>query len=149
MTRRLEDHPSSQKAPFSLGALIGFRLVIVTVLLFVAGYLEAVQEGTLRAPIFRLISATFALNVLYAILLGLAPYRVQAMVQILGDLVVVTGFVYLTGVDRTGFSILYPDQRPVRQCSPWPRLLLRLGGQRPVRLDPRFWSDSEPSRRRR
>ncbi len=108
MTRSLEDHPSSQKAPFSLGALIGFRLVIVTVLLFVAGYLEAVQEGTLRAPIFRLLSATFALNVLYAILLGLAPYRVQAMVQILGDLVVVTGFVYLTGVDRTGFAILYP-----------------------------------------
>ena len=59
-------------------------------------------------PTFLLISATFALNVVYAILLGLAPYRVQAMVQILGDLVVVTGFVYLTGVERTGFSILYP-----------------------------------------
>ncbi len=108
MIRRLRDHPSSREAPFSLGALIGFRLVIVTVLLFVAGYLEAVQEGTLRVPIFLLISGTFALNVLYAILLGLAPYRVQALVQILGDLLVVTGFVYLTGVDRTGFSILYP-----------------------------------------
>ena len=108
MIRRLRDHASSPEAPFSLGALIGFRLVIVTVLLFVAGYLEAVQEGTLRVPIFLLISATFALNVLYAILLAVAPYRVQALVQILGDLVVVTGFVYLTGVDRTGFSILYP-----------------------------------------
>lgn len=82
--------------------------MIVTVLLFVAGYIEAVQEGTLRQPIFVLISATFASNVLYAILLGLASYRVQALVQILGDLVVVTGFVYLTGVDRTGFAILYP-----------------------------------------
>ncbi len=88
--------------------MIGFRLVIVTVLLFVAGYLEAVQEGTLPGPIFRLISATFASNVVYAILLGLAPYRVQATVQILGDLLVVTGFVYLTGVDSTGFAILYP-----------------------------------------
>ncbi|MBX7185825.1 MAG: PAS domain-containing protein [Vicinamibacteria bacterium] len=88
--------------------MIGFRLVIVTVLLFVAGYLEAVQEGTLPVSTFLLISATFALNVVYAVLLGLAPYRVQAMVQTLGDLVVVTGFVYLTGVDRTGFSILYP-----------------------------------------
>jgi len=106
--RRFPDHLSSADAPFSLGALIGFRLVIVTVLLFVAGYLEAVQEGTLPVSTFLLISATFALNVVYAILLGLAPYRVQAMVQILGDLVVVTGFVYLTGVDRTGFSILYP-----------------------------------------
>ena len=52
----LRDHPSSQEAPFSLGALIGFRLVIVTVLLFVAGYIEAVvQEGTLAMPILSLI----------------------------------------------------------------------------------------------
>ena len=108
MIRRLQDHASSREAPFSLGALIGFRLVIVTVLLFVAGYLEAVQEGTLPVTTFLLISATFAFNVVYAILLGLAPYRVQAMAQILGDLVVVTGFVYLTGVAPTGFSILYP-----------------------------------------
>jgi len=105
---RLREHPSAPEATFSLGALISFRLVIVTVLLFVAGYLEAVQEGTLRTPIFILISATFGLNVLYAILLGLAPYRAQARVQVLGDLIVVTGFVYLTGVDRTGFAILYP-----------------------------------------
>lgn len=108
MIRRLRDHPTAVEAPFSLGALIGFRLVIVTVLLFVAGYVEAVQEGTLPVPIFRLISATFALNVLYAVLLSLAPYRLQAAAQIFGDLLVVTGFVYLTGVDRTGFAILYP-----------------------------------------
>ena len=88
--------------------MIGFRLVIVTVLLFVAGYIEAVQEGTLPVPIFLLISATFALNLVYAILLVIAPYRTQALVQILGDLLVITGFVYLTGTGRTGFSILYP-----------------------------------------
>jgi PAS domain S-box-containing protein len=108
LIRRPEEYAPSRAEPFSLGALIGFRLVIVTVLLFVAGYLEAVQEGTLRVPIFLLISATFALNLVYAILMAAAPYRVQATVQILGDLVVVTGFVYLTGVDRTGFAILYP-----------------------------------------
>lgn len=108
MIDRLRDHPTSQESPFSLGALIGFRLVIVTVLLFVAGYMEAVQEGTLRVPIFVLISATFALNLVYAILLAVAPFRVQALIQILGDLLVITGFVYLTGVNRTGFSILYP-----------------------------------------
>ncbi len=104
----LRDHPSSQEAPFSLGALIGFRLVIVTVLLFVAGYIEAVQERILPVPIFLLISATFALNLGYAILLALAPYRIQALVQIMGDLIVITAFVYLTGTGRTGFSILYP-----------------------------------------
>lgn len=106
--KRLQEQATAPGATFSLGALIGFRLVIVTVLLFVAGYLEAVQEGTLRTPIFVLISATFALNVVYAVLLGLAPYRVQAMVQVLGDLIVITGFVYLTGPNRTGFAILYP-----------------------------------------
>jgi PAS domain S-box-containing protein len=105
----LRDHPSSQEAPFSLGALIGFRLVTVTVLLFVAGYIEAVvQEGTLAMPIFLLISATYALNLGYAILLAVAPYRTQALVQIMGDLIVITAFVYLTGTGRTGFSILYP-----------------------------------------
>ncbi len=104
----LRDHPSSQEAPFSLGALIGFRLVIVTVLLFVAGYIESVREGTLPVPIFLLISATFALNLGYAILLAVAPYRTQALVQIMGDLIVITAFVYLTGTGRTGFSILYP-----------------------------------------
>ncbi|MBP9945729.1 MAG: PAS domain S-box protein [Vicinamibacteria bacterium] len=108
MIDRLRDHPTSQESPFSLGALIGFRLVIVTVLLFVAGYMEAVQEGTLSAPIFLLISATFALNLIYAILLAVAPFRLQALIQVLGDLLVITGFVYLTGVNRTGFSILYP-----------------------------------------
>lgn len=109
MNTKLRSQPVSTEASFSLGALIGVRLVIVTVLLFVAGYLEAVQEATTyRQPIFVLISATFGLNVVYAILLGLAPYRVQAIVQITGDLLVVTGFVYLTGVDRTGFAILYP-----------------------------------------
>lgn len=104
----LRDHPSSQEAPFSLGALIGFRLVIVTVLLFVAGYIESVREGTLPVPIFLLISATFALNLGYAILLAVAPYRTQALVQIMGDLIVITAFVYITGTARTGFSILYP-----------------------------------------
>jgi two-component system, NtrC family, sensor histidine kinase PilS len=104
----LRDHPSSKEAPFSLGALIGFRLVIVTVLLFVAGYIEAVQEGILPVPIFLLISATFALNLGYAILLAVAPYRTQALVQIMGDLIVITAFVYLTGTGRTGFAILYP-----------------------------------------
>ena len=88
--------------------MIGFRLVIVTVLLFVAGYIEAVQEGTLPVPIFLLISAPFALNLVDAILLVIAPYRTQALVQIMGDLLVITGFVYLTGTGRTGFSILYP-----------------------------------------
>ncbi len=102
----LRDHPSSQEAPFSLGALIGFRLVIVTVLLFVAGYIEAVRA--LPMPIFLLISATFALNLGYAILLAVAPYKTQALVQIMGDLIVITAFVYLTGTERTGFSILYP-----------------------------------------
>ena len=92
----------------SLGALIGFRLVVLAVLLFVAGYLEAFQNVWLRRPVFGLISATFALTVLYSVLLGLAPYAFQASTQIIGDILVITGFVYLTGVDHAGFVALYP-----------------------------------------
>jgi two-component system sensor histidine kinase PilS (NtrC family) len=92
----------------SLGALIGFRLVIVAVLLFVAGYLEAFEDTWLRPPVFRLISATFGLIVLYAIMLGTASYPVQATTQIIGDIFVITGFVYLTGAHQAGFIALYP-----------------------------------------
>lgn len=101
---------SRKEPPFSLGALIGFRLVIVTVLLFVAGYLGAIQDPDVEPnrAIFALISAAFGLNLIYAILLGLASYRVQAWSQVLGDLVVVSAFVYLTGDDRAGFIVLYP-----------------------------------------
>jgi two-component system sensor histidine kinase PilS (NtrC family) len=97
-------------APFSLGALIGFRLVIVMVLLFVAGYLGAIEAFGPESSrsIFALISVAFGLNLVYAVLLGLASSRLQAWVQMVGDLAVVTGFVYLTGSDRTGFVILYP-----------------------------------------
>jgi two-component system sensor histidine kinase PilS (NtrC family) len=92
----------------SLGALIGFRLVIVAVLLFVAGYLEAFEDTWLRPPVFRLISATFGLIVLYAIMLGTASYAAQATTQIIGDILVITGFVYLTGAHQAGFIALYP-----------------------------------------
>jgi two-component system, NtrC family, sensor histidine kinase PilS len=102
------DTDSQSHARLSLGALIGFRLVIVAVLLFVAGYLEAFQAVWLRRPVFGLISATFALSVLYAIMLGAASYTLQAVTQIVGDILVITGFVYLTGVDQGGFIALYP-----------------------------------------
>lgn len=92
----------------SLGSLIGFRLVIVAVLLFVAGYLEAFQDVWLRRPVFGLISATFALTILYSVMLGTASYAVQATTQVVGDILVITGFVYMTGVDQAGFVALYP-----------------------------------------
>lgn len=92
----------------SLGALIGYRLVILAVLLFIAGYLEAFQEIWLRPPVFWLISATFALSAVYAVMLGTAPYSVQATTQIVGDILAITGFVYLTGVHQAGFVALYP-----------------------------------------
>lgn len=95
---------------FSLGAMIGFRLVIVAVLLFIAGYLDALPTtpSAESRQVFTLISIAFGLNLLYAVLLGLASYRVQAAIQVIGDLAVTTGLVYLTGVDRTGFVILFP-----------------------------------------
>ena len=89
-----------------------FRVVMVTTLLLIAVYVEAVSEtllprqpallphrGDLRASPS---STPLALRFL--------PDRERAQVyaQVVGDLLVITGLVYLTGGIRAGFMLLYP-----------------------------------------
>src|SRR5262245_42666452 len=93
-----------------LKTLMAARLVMVTTLLLVAAYTEAVSETLLPFnPFYALIGATYALTVVHALLLRFAP-RLSALVyaQIVGDLVVTSGLVYLTGGSRAGFTLLYP-----------------------------------------
>ena len=89
-----------------------FRVVMITTLLLVAIYVEAVSE-TLRPvnPLYYLIAATYTLTILYALALRFAPHpEAQAYVQVTVDLLIITGLVYLTGGtgNRTGFILLYP-----------------------------------------
>ena len=95
-----------------LKRLMLFRVVMITTLLLIAIYVEAVSE-TLRPvnPLYYLIAATYALTILYVLALRFAPYpEVQAYVQVVVDLLIITGLVYLTGGTgtRTGFMLLYP-----------------------------------------
>jgi len=89
-----------------------FRVVMITTLLLIAIYVEAVSE-TLRPvnPLYYLIAATYALTILYVLALRFAPHpEAQVYVQVVVDLLIITGLVYLTGGTgtRTGFMLLYP-----------------------------------------
>jgi two-component system sensor histidine kinase PilS (NtrC family) len=93
-----------------LKKLMAFRLVMVTTLLFIATYVESVSETLLAVnPLYFLIGAVYLFTVLHAVLLRFVPYRVpQVYVQVLGDLLIITGLVYVSGGVRAGFMLLYP-----------------------------------------
>jgi len=89
-----------------------FRVVMITTLLLIAIYVEAVSE-TLRPvnPLYYLIAATYALTILYVLALRFVPHpAAQVYLQVVVDLLIITGLVYLTGgtSTRTGFMLLYP-----------------------------------------
>jgi two-component system sensor histidine kinase PilS (NtrC family) len=93
-----------------LKRLMVFRVVMVTTLLFIATYVEAVSETLFRVnPVYFVIGATYALTVGHAIALRLVPSRsFLAYAQVVGDLLVITALVLVFGGVRTGFLMLYP-----------------------------------------
>lgn len=95
-----------------LKRLMFFRVVIITTLLLVAIYVETVSETLLPVnPLYFLIAGTYGLSLVYALALRYLPWRrVQVYVQVVFDLLVITGLVYLTGGpgNRAGFMLLYP-----------------------------------------
>jgi two-component system sensor histidine kinase PilS (NtrC family) len=93
-----------------LRRLMLFRVVMVTTLLFIATYVEAVSETLYaRQPLYFVIGATYALTVVHALALRLFSARsVLAHAQVAGDLLIITALVHLTGGVLTGFLLLYP-----------------------------------------
>ncbi len=95
-----------------LKRLMLFRVVMITTLMLIAVYVEMVSETLLRVnPLYFLIAATYALTLLHAAALRLVPYHEpQVYAQVIGDLAIITGLVYLTGGTgtRAGFMLLYP-----------------------------------------
>jgi len=100
----------NQSLELGLKKLMLFRLVMVTTLLLIAAYVEAVSETLLAVnPLYFLIGATYLLTVLYALALRFLPSGVwQVYLQAIADLLIITGLVYLTGGVRPGFMLLYP-----------------------------------------
>jgi two-component system, NtrC family, sensor histidine kinase PilS len=93
-----------------LKKLMFFRVIMVTTLLFIATYVESVSETLLAVnPLYFLIGIAYLLTVLHALLLRFLPHLVpQVYAQVLGDLFLITGLVYVTGGVRAGFILLYP-----------------------------------------
>jgi two-component system sensor histidine kinase PilS (NtrC family) len=93
-----------------LKTLMAFRLVMVTTLLLVAVYMEAESDYLLPFnPFYGVIVFTYAATVVHASALRLVR-RGQLLVyaQVIGDLLTITGLVYVTGLGRGGFTLLYP-----------------------------------------
>jgi two-component system sensor histidine kinase PilS (NtrC family) len=95
-----------------LKRLMLLRVVMITTLLLIAIYVETLSETLAPVnPLYFLIAGTYALTVVYALALRYLPYRsVQVYVQVIFDLLIITGLVYLTGGpgSRAGFMLLYP-----------------------------------------
>jgi two-component system, NtrC family, sensor histidine kinase PilS len=93
-----------------LKRLMFFRLVMVTTLLLIATYVEAISEILEPInPLYFLVAATYLLTLFHSVALRYARSLVpQVYAQVAGDLIVITGLVYIFGGIRTGFMLLYP-----------------------------------------
>jgi two-component system, NtrC family, sensor histidine kinase PilS len=89
--------------------LMTFRVVIITTLMVSTFVIELMYRPLLTLkPFYVLAVVTYAMTIAYAVLSrALAAVRPQIYAQLLGDLLVVTGFVYLTGGAASPFSFLY------------------------------------------
>ncbi len=93
----------------NLARMIGIRAIIGTLLLGGATFAEISAPG-LRAldPFFFLITLTYILTILYAATLRLAGrHRWLVDLQLGGDALIVSAFVYFTGGIASFFSFLY------------------------------------------
>jgi two-component system sensor histidine kinase PilS (NtrC family) len=93
-----------------LRKLIFLRLVMVTTLLLIAVYVEAASEYLVPInPLYFLIVATYVFTVFHGLALRFwKDYVAQVYVQVIGDLLIITGLVYVNGGSRAGFLLLYP-----------------------------------------
>jgi two-component system, NtrC family, sensor histidine kinase PilS len=95
-----------------LKVLMLLRVVMITTLLLVAIYIEAVSDILLRInALYHLIVATYVVTIVY--ILALRYWKrlaVQVYIQVVLDLVVITGIVYIMPGEavRGGFLLLYP-----------------------------------------
>jgi two-component system sensor histidine kinase PilS (NtrC family) len=92
-----------------LGWLIAIRAVISTILLGSATFAELTAPGSFPVdPFFFLIGLTYALTILYALTLRFVhAHRWLVDVQMAGDALVVSAFIYFTGGIASFFSSLY------------------------------------------
>lgn len=119
MTERPERHstttggattpPVVSPSPITIRWFLGLRLVVISTLFL--GILLIQATSPLILPLkhfYGIILATYALSLGYLVLhlIGLSP-KLQAIIQLVGDIGIVTGLVYFTGGFHSPFSFLY------------------------------------------
>src|SRR6266850_1947874 len=89
--------------------LMTFRVVIITTLMVSTFVIELMYRPLLSLrPFYVLAVVTYCMTIAYAVISrSLRAVLPQIYVQLIGDLLVVTGFVYLTGGAASPFSFLY------------------------------------------
>ena len=89
--------------------LMTFRVVIITTLMASTFVIELMYRPLLSLrPFYVLAVVTYFMTIAYAVMSrSLRAVLPQIYVQLIGDLLVVTGFVYLTGGAASPFSFLY------------------------------------------
>jgi two-component system, NtrC family, sensor histidine kinase PilS len=92
-----------------LNWLMTFRVVIITTLLVCTFVIELLYRPRLPLKAFYLMAVfTYCLTIAYAVMSrSVRAVRPQVYIQLVGDLAIVTGFVYLTGGAESPFSFLY------------------------------------------
>ena len=108
--RSMERAPSGpHPSPKALRWLMGVRLVVISTLFLGILLIQVTSQRILPLKNFYgLILFSFGLSLLYLILYRreISP-RLQSWIQLVGDIAVVTGFVYFTGGLYSPFSFLY------------------------------------------
>lgn len=97
----------------TLHRLIFFRVVVATFLLGITAFVQIEETGPLPPSALRsvywVVSITYLLSFIYAILpRAVGDFRVNVYIQALGDVVLVTTLVCLTGGIESSYSVLYP-----------------------------------------
>src|SRR2546427_7899497 len=89
--------------------LMTFRVVIITTLMVSTFVIELMYRPLLSLqPFYVLAVVTYAMTIAYAILSRtMRAVRPQIYAQLIGDLLIVTGFGYLTDGAESPFSFLY------------------------------------------
>src|SRR5581483_1517999 len=92
-----------------VGSLIAVRAVVSTILLGSATFAQITAPGSLPVdPFFFLIGLTYALTISYAVTLRFVDrHRWLVDLQLGGDALIVTAFIYFTGGVTSYFTTLY------------------------------------------
>src|ERR1035437_10991654 len=110
-----------------LRAFVVLRVGIVSTVLLSAFLIQITFSTALPLnSIYYLAAFAYSISIVAILSLDRIPAETNASVQLLGDLVVITGLVYVSGGPDSSFTFLY-----LSTVSAGPLLARRAGGRRP------------------